>query len=266
MFETYSGATRIVPLLGYPIEQTKSPHGMTKGFAARGADCIVVPVKVPSEAVEGYLKALDRVENLVGVLATVPHKFALARHAARLTERAAFYGSANVMRRDRDGLWVADMLDGIAFIRAIEAAGGHIEGKRALLVGAGGAGGAIALELLNVGASAVAVHDTDTARRDDLVRKLLAKHPGKAGVGSFSPDGFDVIINATPLGMRSEDPPPVELSELTKQMFVGDVVTAKMTTPLLSAAMNTGCRTCSGHDMFEAALDLMLDCFLTCMD
>lgn len=263
MFETYSGATRIVPLIGYPIAQAKSPFGMTKGFAARGADCIVVPVKVPPGGVGEYLKALDRVENLAGVLATVPHKFALAAHADRQSDRAAFYGSANIMRRDRAGRWLADMLDGLGFIRAIRAAGGTLDGRRALLAGAGGAGGAIALELLNAGVEVLAVHDTDRARRDDLIARLNARFPGKAIAGSASPQGFDVIVNATPLGMQPGDPVPFEVSQLTREMFVGDVVSAGHTTPLLSAAERRGCRTSDGHDMFEATLDLMLDFFLS---
>lgn len=262
MFETYSGATRIVPLLGYPIAQAKSPFGMTKGFAARGADCIVVPVKIPPDGVGDYLKALDRVENLAGVLATVPHKFALAAHADRRSDRAAFYGSANIMRRDRAGFWLADMLDGLGFIRAIRAAGGLLAGRRALLAGAGGAGGAIAMELLTAGVERLAVHDTDPARRDDLIARLDARFADKAAVGSASPRGFEVIVNATPLGMQRDDPLPFETEHLTPEMFVGDVVSARHTTPLLAAAGARGCRTADGHDMFEATLDLMLDFFL----
>jgi len=262
MFETYSGATRIIPLLGYPIEQTKSPYGMTRGFAARGANCIVVPLKVSPDSVGTVLTALDGIENLAGVLATVPHKFALARHADHLTERAGFYGSANIMRRDPSGQWVADMLDGIGFIRAIETAGGRIAGNRALLAGAGGAGGAIALELLNAGASAIAIHDTDACRRDDLIGRLNLLFPGRASVGTASPDGHDIIVNATPLGMRPEDPAPIVLSRLRGTMFVGDVVSASTPTPLVAAARQAGCATCSGHDMFDATLNLMLDFFL----
>lgn len=262
MFESYSGATRIIPLLGFPIAQAKSPYGLTKGLATRGADCIVVPLKVPPHAVVDVLKALDAVENLAGILATVPHKFALASHADRTTERAAFYGSANIMRRDKASLWVADMLDGLGFIRAIHAAGGTITGKSVLLCGAGGAGGAIGLELLNAGAGVVTVHDVDFARRDTLVAKLATLFPGKAEAGRNSPQGYDILINATPLGMSPDDPMPVAIDTLEPGLFVGDVVTAKTMTPLLAAASAVGCRTCSGHGMFEATLDLMLDFFL----
>jgi shikimate dehydrogenase len=262
MFETYSGATTIVPLLGHPIAQTKSPYGMTKGFAARGIDAIVVPVNVRPPNVAAYLRALDAVENIGGVLATVPHKFALCAHAATMTERAAFFGSANVMRRDEAGRWQADMLDGLGFVRAIERAGGPLAGRKSLLVGAGGAGSAIALELLNAGAASIAIHDTDAKRRDLLVSRLNERHPGKAAAGTASPDGYGVVVNATPLGMHSGDPAPFDLDRIARDMVVGDVVTAKDDTPLVRAAKATGCTCCSGHDMFAASLDLMIDFFV----
>jgi shikimate dehydrogenase len=262
MFETYSGATTIIPLLGHPIAQTKSPYGMTKGFAARGVDAVVVPVNVRPQHVADYLRVLDNVENIGGVMATVPHKFALCTHAETTTDRAAFFGSANVMRRDRSGRWLADMLDGLGFVRAIERAGGSLPGTKTLLLGAGGAGSAVALELLNAGAASIAIHDTDAGRRDLLISRLNDRHPGKASAGAASPDGYGVVVNATPLGMRTGDADPFDLGRIDRAMVVGDVVTAKDDTPLVRAAKAAGCKCCSGHDMFAASLDLMLDFFV----
>jgi shikimate dehydrogenase len=262
ILESYSGATRIIPLLGHPVAQTKSPHGMTLALARRGVDAVVVPLDVPPAKVEALLAALDGIGNLGGVMATVPHKFALCAHADIATPRAAFFGSANVMRRMADGLWEADMLDGLGLVRAVRHHGGIIENRPALLVGAGGAGGAIAFELLNAGAAAVAVHDTDHDRRDRLIAKLNEAHPGKARIGSASPAGYGVVINATPLGMRPDDPPPIVLAELRDTTFVGDVVTIAGETPLLKAAGSIGCARCSGHDMWDQTLDLMLDFYV----
>jgi shikimate dehydrogenase len=261
MFEHYSGATRLIPILGHPIAQAKSPFGMTKALSERGIDAIVVPVDVPPASVEALLRSLDAVGNLAGVIATVPHKFALCAHAAERTARASFFGSANVMRRRPDGAWLADMLDGIGFVRAIQRAGGTVAGKETLLVGAGGAGGAIAFELLNAGAASIAIHDTDTERRDRLVTKLNHAHPGKARNGTASPVGYGVVVNATPLGLRAADPPPLDVARLEPAMFVGDVVTGKADTALIAAAKAAGCRCNSGHDMFEMTLDLMIDFF-----
>ena len=262
MFENYSGTTKIIPLLGHPIVQAKSPFGMTRAFGERGFDAVVVPIDVPPEAAGAFLKALDAVENLGGVLATVPHKFVLCEHATVLTERARFFGSANVMRRTSTGEWQADMLDGIGFVRAIQRAGGTIAGRNALLVGAGGAGGAIAFELLNAGAKSVAVHDADVGRCSRLTTKLNEKHPGKAKTGSASPTGYDLVVNATPLGMNPNDPLPITSEELDGSMFVGDVVTVHGDTPVVAAAKAADCAYCSGHDMFDATLDLQLDFFM----
>lgn len=262
MFENYSGSTRIIPIIGHPIAQAKSPFGMTRGFAERGADIVVVPIDVVPSGVQAFLTALDGVKNIAGVLATVPHKFALCAHAASRTDRARFFGSANVMRRNSDGLWHADMLDGLGFAQAVRNAGGTIEGRKALLIGAGGAGGAIAFEILNVGAAVLAVHDIDSARRDRLVASLNEAFPGRSRKGTASPAGFDILINASPLGMRQSDPPPFDIAELTPSMFVGDVVTASRATPLIEASGRAGCAHCSGHDMFDAARELQLDFFL----
>jgi shikimate dehydrogenase len=262
MFENFSGSTRIIPLLGHPVAQTKSPYGMTKGFALRGVDAMVVAVDVPPHGAARFLDALDAVENFGGVMATVPHKFALCAHADAVTDRAAFYGSANVMRRDASGRWFADMLDGLGFIRAIERAGGTVAGAEVWLMGAGGAGGSIALELVEAGAASLAVHDVDAARRDLLIGKLNARHPGRAVVGTSEPAGHTIVVNATPMGMRGGDAPPFDLGRIERAIFVGDVVTAKEDTPLIAAAKAAGCKCCSGHDMFNASLGLMLDFFI----
>jgi shikimate dehydrogenase len=262
MFENFSGNTKIIPLLGHPVAQTKSPYGMTKGFALRGVDAVVVAVDVPPHGIGRFLEALDAVENFGGVMATVPHKFALCAHAAAVTDRAAFYGSANVMRRDASGRWFADMLDGLGFVRAIERAGGTIAGAEVWLMGAGGAGGSIALALVEAGAASLAVHDIDSARRDLLIAKLNARHPGRAVVGTPEPAGHTIVVNATPMGMRGGDVAPFDPRQIERTMFVGDVVTAKEDTPLIAAAKAAGCKCCSGHDMFNASLDLMLDFFI----
>ena len=81
-------------------------------------------------------------------------------------------------------------------------------------------------------------------------------------VGSADPTGFDLIVNATPAGMRNNDDLPVQVDRLRPTMFVGDVVTVPEVTPLLDAARRVGCRTSTGVDMFNAELDLQLDFFL----
>lgn len=262
MLENYNGATRIIPILGDPIAQVKAPNGLTRALQAEGQDLIVVSLHVPSEVLPSVHCALDGIQNVDGIIATVPHKFAALQHASSASERAQLLGSANVLRRTPDGLWTADMLDGIGMVKAILNAGGSVAGKRALLVGAGGAGSAIGLELLRAGAVSLAVHEADMARRDALLEKLQKTFPGKLEAGSHSPSGFDLIVNATPVGMRPNDPGPLRLQDLRANMFVADVITVPEITPLLVAARAAGRRTQTGVGMFLATLDLMLDFFM----
>src|SRR5690242_6201347 len=153
MLDGYSGATRLYVIIGDPIAQVKAPAGLTREFARRGRDRIVVPLQLAPADVGTGFSVLSRGRNVDGLIATVPHKFALASHCATLSERARFLGAANVARRNADGSWHGDMLDGEGFADAIGRAGCRIAGARALLVGAGGAGSAIALALLDRGAA-----------------------------------------------------------------------------------------------------------------
>ena len=263
MLENYSGATRIYPILGAPIAQVKSPRALTRAFAAAGHDAIVVPFHVAPEDVGAFLSALDHARNVDGIIATVPHKFAAFRHATAASERSRLLGAANLLRRTQDGGWYADMLDGLGMVRAIETAGTAIRGRRALLVGAGGAGSAIGLELLNGGVAQLAIHDATIARRDALLTMLDEVHPGKACIGSSDPSGFDLIVNSTPSGMRDGDEPPALLDRLTRSMFVADVVTVPEMTPLLHAARAKGCGIQTGVGMLEASIPLMLDFYIS---
>ena len=150
------------------------------------------------------------------------------------------------------------MLDGIAFVAALRGAGCNPAGRRALLVGAGGAGAAIALALLDAGIATLAIHDADTTRRDALLDRLATHGAGRLGAGSADPTGYDIIVNATPAGMCPDDPPPVRTDRLTPAMTVGDVITAPEVTKLLAAARALGCPTATGIEMFTAGRDLIV--------
>ena len=175
MLAGYSGATRVYFIIGDPIAQVKAPAGLTCEFERRGRDAIVVPLQIaPADIGPGIRRCRVRL-NVDGLIATIPHKFALVAHCATLSDRARFLGAANVARRNADGSWHGDMLDGEGFADGIAEAGCRFEGRRALLIGAGGAGSAIALALLERGVATLAVHDSDPARRDGLIGKLKVK-------------------------------------------------------------------------------------------
>lgn len=256
-----TGETRLIPILGDPIGQVKSPALLSASLAERGMNAIVPPLHVGPADFTTVVAALKIVGNVDGLVITVPHKFAASAVCDRLTPQAHFIGAANVVRREGDGAWVGDNCDGQGYIAGIRQQGGPIEGKSVLLVGAGGAGSAIAYEFLREGAARIAIHDADEVRRDDLIARLNAGFAGRASVGSSDPSDFDIIANATPMGMRETDPTPVQADLLIGAQFVADCVTRPEITPLIAQARQCGCATMTGLGMFHGVADRMVDFF-----
>jgi len=257
-YATLSGETRVIAIIGDPIAQVKSPAGVTKTLNDRGRNCVVVPIHVTPSDVDAFVAGASVVHNVDGIIATVPHKFAAYRHCATATDRPHFLGAANVLRRNSDGTWHGDQCDGEAFVGGVRAAGGDPAGKDALLVGAGGAGSAIALALLEAGVATLAIHDEDATRRDALVERLHERFGTKVRTGSSDPTGCTLVVNATPVGMRATDPLPVQVDKLRRDTFVGDVITVPAVTPLIEAARRAGCPTQVGGGMFAVVLELMV--------
>lgn len=260
--DTLSGATRVIAILGDPIAQVKSPSGVTQRLIDRGVNAVVIPIHVAPADLAGFIAGLSLARNVDGLILTVPHKLETYRLCATATERAHFLEGVNVMRRNADGRWHGDHADGLGFVEAQRAEGCVIEGRRVLLVGAGGAGTAIAQAVLDAGAAELAIHDGDGVKRDGLIRRLRERHGERVRAGSTDPSGFDVVFNATPAGMRPDDALPVDVSRLTGEMFVGDVITAPAVTPLLEVARSLGCRTQVGAGMFAAVCERMVDFLL----
>ena len=252
MLDTYSGATRVLFIVGDPIAQVKSPAGVTATLRQRGLDAVVVPAHVAPQDLADFLATCARMRNVDGVIVTVPHKFAALPACSALSARARSIGAVNVMRRDAQGGWYGDMCDGEA----------HVDGLRALLVGAGGAGSAIAHALADAGIAHLAVHDADAPRRSELLRKLAAYSAMPCSEGSADARGFDLVVNATPLGMREGDPLPIDLATLSAHTFVSDVVTVPELPPLMAAARARGCPTLTGTGMFHAVRERIVSFYL----
>src|SRR5258708_6633434 len=179
----------------------------------------------------------------------MPHKFTAFTYCATSSERAKLLGVVSVIRRNPDGSWHGDMLDGLAFVKAQKDQGAKPDGARVLLVGAGGAGSAIAIALLEVGVA-------------ELIKLLSDLARGRVTAGPPDPTGCNMVCNATPMGMAAGDPLPVAANLLAPSMFVGDVIAGHGVTPLLQAARAKGCKTANGVQMVEAVREIMLDFML----
>ena len=174
-----SGTTRLYVVLGDPVTQVQSPALMNPLFARLGIDAVLVPVHAKPEYLERIVDGLRCARNVDGIFVTVPHKAAVAGLADRRSPMVEITGSANALRREADGRWYADNFDGLGFVRGLEDAGYAPKGKQVALVGAGGAGSAIAAALLAAGADRLSVCDPDTAKLDGLRARLDTHWPGR---------------------------------------------------------------------------------------
>jgi shikimate dehydrogenase len=262
MLPSLNGATRIHVTIGDPIAQVKSPAGITDGFHARGHDAIMIPLQVRPADVEDFFKLAKKLPNLDGIVITVPHKPVAFRHCDTTSERARVLEVCNVMRRGKDERWTGDMTDGGGFVAALKRNGVALKGKRALQIGAGGAGSAIALALAMEGVSDLVLCDLDMAKRDALIARLGRHGHRITAADTPDPSGFDLIVNATPAGMKPGDPLPVDAARIAKNTFVADIITMPVITPLLQAAQAKGCGTQNGVQMFEAQVDFITEYLL----
>jgi len=257
-----SGKTRLFPILGDPIRYVKSPHRLTAGFCSRGTNAICLPMEVPEESLDAVIVGLTGTSNVDGLLVTMPHKARSFAYCNTTSAVAQVLGCVSVMRRNDDATWHGDMLDGNAFVKAQIEHGAIHTGARALLIGAGAAGSAIAIALLAAGVRELVISDSNTARVSTLLQLLAELGHGRVRAGSPDPTGCDMVCNATPLGMSSGDPLPIPPHLLEPSMFVGDVIAGHGVTPLVQAARDRGCKTSDGVAMVEAAQEAMLDFFL----
>lgn len=262
MLENLSGATRINFIVGDPIAQVKSPFGMTEAFESRGLNAICIPAHVSASDLKEWFKGISLAQNVDSVIVTIPHKFDCFSLCQTFSDRAKFLNAVNTIRRNQDGTWHGDMLDGLGYIKAIQNKDYDLRGKKALLVGAGGAGSAIGHGLVLAGVRELSIHDEDNIRRDAMIERLQGLGLAKISTGSKRPDGFDIAINASPAGMKLGDALPIDLDGANPEMFIGCVVTAPAVPELIQLARSKGCKTNTGADMFHEVRQLMIDFLL----
>jgi shikimate dehydrogenase len=262
MFDQFSGATRLFPIIGDPVKYAQSPVRLTRTFADRGHNSLCVPLQVRQEDLDVVMAGLTASLNVDGMLVTMPHKYTAFAYCTTRCERAKLLRVVSVIRRNPDGTWHGDMLDGLGFVKAQQDHGAHLDGARALLVGAGGAGSAIAIALLDAGVRGLVIHDADQSRLAALVGLLAGIVENRVAAGPPDPAGCDLVFNASPMGMEDGDPLPVDGALLTSSMFVGDVIAGHGVTPFLAAAQAAGCKTADGGHMVDAVQDVMADFLL----
>ena len=256
-----TGQTRLYAIMGEPIAQVRAPMVFNRLFAEAGLDARMAAFQVGPDHLKTALDGFYHLANLDGLIVTVPHKMAILPLLAELAPMAARAGAVNVIKRRPEGGWIGEMVDGLGFAEGMRTAGHDVAGRRVLLVGAGGAGAAIAFALAEHGCGELAVFDVDPARAETLVDRLKAD--GRAAVVASSPDpaGFPIAINATPLGMKPEDPLPFDVTRVDAGAVVAEVIMKPRETRLIELARRRGNPVVLGERMLDYQAPFVLDFF-----
>ena len=232
-------------------------------FESVGIDAVVMPMGVRAEDYERALRTIFKFTNIRGALITMPHKVTTCQLVDELSPTARIAGACNAILLRPDGTLLGDMFDGEGFVRGVLRKGVKLDGTRVLVVGSGGVGSAIAASLAAAGVAEIALFDVNAGSANRLADRLRA-HYGAAlqvSTGSNDPAGYDVVVNATPLGMNDGDEMPMDVSRIEPTAFVGEVVMKQEMTAFLAAAQARGCAVQVGSDMLFEQIPAYLEFF-----
>ena len=256
------GTTTVIAHIGFPTFAFKAPMIYNPYFEHAGIDAVVVPMGSKPEDFPTFLREVFKLSNVGGALITMPHKVTTVALLDEASPTVQIAGSCNAVRLSADGKLQGDMFDGEGFVRGVQRKGLNLAGKRALVVGSGGVGSAIAASLAAAGLGGIGLFDRTEASAQALGGRLKKHYPNLEVItGSNDPAGFDLVVNATPMGMNEGDPLPVDVSRIASTTFVGEVVMKSETTAFLAAAQARGCQTQVGTDMLFEQIPAYLEFF-----
>jgi shikimate dehydrogenase len=257
-----NGNTELIAHIGYPTHTFKSPMIYNPYFAQAGVNAVVVPMGCQVQDYPAFLRSIFTLTNIRGALITMPHKVTTVGLLDEVTPTVLVAGACNAVKRMPDGKLVGDMFDGAGFVRGVLRKGLQLRGARVLVVGSGGVGCAIAASLAAQGISAMALYDVNAASAAALGARLQKHYSAiEVTTGSNDPAGYDLVVNATPMGMNDGDPLPVDITRLDAATFVGEVVMKTEHTAFLKAAQLRGCCTQVGADMLFEQIPAYLEFF-----
>ena len=246
------GATRLAGVIGHPIRHSLSPLLHNAAFQALDLDWAFVAFDVPAGEGKGAIEAM-RTLGIEGLSVTMPHKADAAAAVDELAPTAARLGSVNTVVR-RGTTLVGENTDGAGFLNALRLDEGFDpQGRRCVVLGAGGAARAVVLALAGAGAAEVVVVN----RSDERATTAVSLAPAVARVGKAAEaSGADLVVNATPVGMTGDPGIPLDADLLHAGQLVVDLVYIPAVTPLVAAARDRGASAVNGLGMLihQAAL------------
>ena len=255
----------LVGAFGCPIEENPTGVMEEAAFAAKGLDYRYLTIRVEKGALKNAMAGV-RAMNMRGINLTIPHKVEVLSYLDALSPAAELIGAVNTVVNDGDRLW-GENTDGKGFLQSLQLVGVSVAGRTVTLLGAGGAGRAIAVECALAGAKRVLILNGSPQRGEELAALLREKTAADAaylpwqGTASL-PEGTDILVNATPIGLypKVNEKPDIDYNGITPEMIVTDVVFNDPNTLFLQEAARRGAQTIDGLGMLacQGALNFTL--------
>jgi len=245
---TITAQTRVLTLLGDPVTHSASPEIQNAAFRESGVDGVYVAVRCAAEDLSGFMHGLARAGG--GGNITLPHKEKAATLIDVPSEAVRRTGACNTFW-GVDGRVHGDNTDVDGFRRALRVfLDGPAKGIRVLLLGAGGAARAALLGLLDEGASEVLLFNRTSERARAVARRIGGSRARVVPlVQGLEGERFDLVVNATRLGLDPHDASPLDFARLGRAGAAMDLVYAHEKTPFVRAAERHGVRSTDGLEM-----------------
>nr|WP_316638957.1 shikimate dehydrogenase [uncultured Roseateles sp.] len=257
-----TGSTRVFLILGDPVAQVRAPEVFNHLFRKHRVDAVLVPAEVPSADFDLFARTVLRARNIDGLWLAIPHKPSMVALLDRCEPTGRVAGAVNAARRNADGSLEGALFDGIGFIKALERFGIPYAGRNVLVVGVGGGGMAIAASLAQHDVGRLALFDATPGRADDVARRLReAFGTDVATPASADPAGYDLLVNATPLGLQPGDAMPFDAARIDADAAVVDILMKNQPTPLLRACQARGITAHPGFEMLVQQMPEYLSFF-----
>jgi shikimate dehydrogenase len=260
-----TGKTRVIGIVADPIGHVRTPQAFNALMAQRGCDAVMVPFHVKPDNFAPFFAALPAIENLVGLVVTLPYKEAIVPFCTHLSDAARRVGAVNVVKfsdgaSSMNRTMTGNNFDGEGFAGGLAAQGHVINGQRVYIAGAGGAAKGISDALAERKVSAIGIYNRNRSRAEQLVDNLRKHYPQiDVHVAGVRPENYTLAVNATSLGLATDDPLPFSIDGLPTDAIVAEVVMSAEPTPLLLVAQQRGLVVHFGRHMLQVQLDRMAD-------
>jgi shikimate dehydrogenase len=261
-----SGGTDIYLIPGDPITNVRAPRMFNRVFERCGLDAVMLPVQVRERDFAVWLKATFLARNVKGVIIAPPHKPQVVHllDSCGLVARVA--RSVNIVRRTSEGQLEGDLFDGEGILGALDWFNIPYRGKHVLILGAGVSAAAIGVSLAQggttQGAEFIAFYDPVPGKAIGLATELDGFFDANVvAVDSSDPAGYDLVVNASAVGLGNDDPLPCDVGRMEPHAALFDILLRNQPTPLVRAARSRGLHAQPGFEMLIQQMPFYLDYF-----